>query len=62
MILLGDFIDVGINKLVKWGLTSVSVPPDANEPTRKLIAEIESGRSREQHTPVAAVQGESIAE
>lgn len=44
-----------VKKLVEWGITSVSVSPDAIETTRELIAEIESARSREQHAPVANV-------
>jgi pyruvate,water dikinase len=52
-----------VKKLIKWGITSVSVSPDAIEATRKLIAEVESVRSREQLTPVANVpmQDEGIA-
>jgi len=30
-----------VKKLIEWGITSVSVSPDAIETTRKLIAEIE---------------------
>lgn len=32
-----------VKKLIKWGITSVSVSPDAIDTTRKLIAEIEQG-------------------
>ncbi len=34
-----------VEKLVEWGITSVSVSPDAIESTRKTIADIEKTRN-----------------